>query len=285
MASAGTAVTLYWGGLFASRLGYAFLPSSVHPDSIIKLCIITAFVSMLALVLHVHPIVDAAAIALAGFASGPIFPSLIATTPARVGARHTANTVGLQVSIAAVGLASAVWANRGAMGLGTDSRAAHGVLDGAASSVSRFAPPGRRVTFREQTYKKPADRSTGFLRMDDCSAITVLVSRLAVAALLIGPRAALFATLLRRAHLALTGLVALPAFLALLTGLRSTALLILADLFWILAWLPVARRILLLLVTFRLVPHLLIAIPLVGRIVTLVRHGHGLLKMTLLTAL
>ncbi len=39
-----------------------------------------------------------------GIAAGPIFPSLIATTPARVGPRHTANTVGLQVSMGAVGL-------------------------------------------------------------------------------------------------------------------------------------------------------------------------------------
>lgn len=105
-ASAGTAVSLYWGGLFASRLGYALLPADVSPDTVIKLCIVTALGGMLALALNIHPLVDAAAIALVGFASGPIFPSLIATTPARVGPRHTANTVGLQVSIAAVGLAA-----------------------------------------------------------------------------------------------------------------------------------------------------------------------------------
>ncbi|MBL8267600.1 MFS transporter [Steroidobacter sp.] len=106
MASAGTAVTLYWGGLFASRLGYAFLPRGVSPDAVIKLCIIVALVGVIVLASSLHPLVDATAIALVGFASGPIFPSLIATTPARVGPKHTANTVGLQVSIAAVGLAS-----------------------------------------------------------------------------------------------------------------------------------------------------------------------------------
>lgn len=104
-ASAGTAVTLYWGGLFASRLGYAFLPSNVSPDTVIKICIITALAGILTLTLALHPLVDATAIAVLGFASGPIFPSLIATTPARVGPRHTANTVGLQVSVAAIGLA------------------------------------------------------------------------------------------------------------------------------------------------------------------------------------
>jgi fucose permease len=61
---------------------------------------------MLTLIFNVHPAVDAAAIALVGFASGPIFPSLIAITPARMGPRHTANAVGLQISIAAIGLAT-----------------------------------------------------------------------------------------------------------------------------------------------------------------------------------
>jgi fucose permease len=106
MATAGTAVTLYWCGLFASRLGYAFLPATVQPATIISLCIVTAFGAMALLALHVHPAADTVAIALVGFASGPIFPSLIATTPARLGPRHTANAVGLQISIAAVGLAA-----------------------------------------------------------------------------------------------------------------------------------------------------------------------------------
>jgi fucose permease len=106
MASAGTAVTLYWCGLFASRLGYAFLPANVRPASVIGVCIGVALLGMVILIANVHPAVDAAAIALVGFASGPIFPSLISITPARMGARHTANAVGLQISVAAIGLAT-----------------------------------------------------------------------------------------------------------------------------------------------------------------------------------
>lgn len=105
-ASAGAAVTLYWGGLFASRLGYAFLPANAEPDSIIKLCMIAALAGVVTLLLSFHPLADTAAIALMGFAAGPIFPCLIATTPARVGPRHTANTVGLQISMGAMGLAA-----------------------------------------------------------------------------------------------------------------------------------------------------------------------------------
>ncbi|MET0535606.1 MAG: MFS transporter [Steroidobacter sp.] len=106
MASAGTAVTLYWCGLFASRLGYAFLPANVRPAKVITVCIVAALLGMLTLIANLHPAINAAAIALVGFASGPIFPSLISITPARMGPRHTANAVGLQISMGAIGLAA-----------------------------------------------------------------------------------------------------------------------------------------------------------------------------------
>lgn len=106
MSAAGTAVTLYWGGLFASRLGYAFLPATVRPAVVVAVCMVAALLAMLTLIADLHPTVNAAAIGLLGFASGPIFPSLISITPARMGPRHTANAVGLQISIAAIGVAA-----------------------------------------------------------------------------------------------------------------------------------------------------------------------------------
>ena len=105
-AAAGTAVTLYWVGLFASRLGYAFLPARVRPTVVIGVCMATALVGTAALAMHLHPVIDTAAIIVIGFASGPIFPSMIATTPARVGPKHTANAVGLQISMGAIGIAA-----------------------------------------------------------------------------------------------------------------------------------------------------------------------------------
>jgi MFS family permease len=38
-----------------------------------------------------------------GLASAPIFPSMIATTPERLGAAHTANAIGFQIAAAALG--------------------------------------------------------------------------------------------------------------------------------------------------------------------------------------
>lgn len=103
--TAGAAVTIYWIGLFASRLGYAFLPSGTNPVRVIRASIVSAFAGIVVLMLDLSPVIDIATIALIGFASGPIFPSLISTTPARVGENHTANTVGLQIAMASMGLA------------------------------------------------------------------------------------------------------------------------------------------------------------------------------------
>jgi fucose permease len=98
-------VTLYWGGLFASRLGYAFLPTGLSPKRIVVACIVGALIAILLLVSNSGAVTDTIAISVLGFASGPIFPSLIAMTPARVGARHTPNAVGMQIAVAAVGVA------------------------------------------------------------------------------------------------------------------------------------------------------------------------------------
>ena len=46
---------------------------------------------------------------LLGFAVGPIFPLLIATTPARFGDAHAANGVGFQISAAALAQALLPW--------------------------------------------------------------------------------------------------------------------------------------------------------------------------------
>jgi fucose permease len=58
------------------------------------------------------PFAGASEIGLAclGFACGPVFPSLIAATPERLGAAHAPNAVGFQVAAAAVGQALLPWA-------------------------------------------------------------------------------------------------------------------------------------------------------------------------------
>jgi fucose permease len=54
--------------------------------------------------LDVNAGVTGVGLVLAGIACGPIFPSLIATTPGRVGVPHAANAVGFEIAASAVGL-------------------------------------------------------------------------------------------------------------------------------------------------------------------------------------
>src|SRR5205085_3087082 len=50
--------------------------------------------------LNLSQLSSALGLALIGFAAGPVFPSLIAATPRRVGDAHTANAVGFLISAA-----------------------------------------------------------------------------------------------------------------------------------------------------------------------------------------
>jgi hypothetical protein len=52
---------------------------------------------------NITPSLSFLGLALVGLAAGPIFPSLIATTPQRLGIAHTANGVGFQIAAAALG--------------------------------------------------------------------------------------------------------------------------------------------------------------------------------------
>ena len=103
MATAGTAVTVYWGALALGRVAFGLAPDALRPESLLppSIALAAAAAWLLALDLGVGPSVAVAA--LLGFALAPVFPALIAMTPSRLGAAHTANLVGIQVAAAALG--------------------------------------------------------------------------------------------------------------------------------------------------------------------------------------
>jgi fucose permease len=103
MAAAGAAVSTFWGGLMVGRLVFGVLPSRTSPSRLVRYCAASAALAAGLLGLGISHRVDLFAAASLGFASGPIFPCLIAITPQRFAQAHTANAVGLQVAAAAVG--------------------------------------------------------------------------------------------------------------------------------------------------------------------------------------
>jgi fucose permease len=103
MGSAGTSVSVFWGGLMSGRVVVGLLPEARHPHRLLRGAVATAGAAAGALTLDAGELVGLGAVAALGFACGPIFPSLMATTSARVGAEHAPNAVGMQVAAAALG--------------------------------------------------------------------------------------------------------------------------------------------------------------------------------------
>jgi len=101
--AAGLAVSGYWAGLTLGRLAAAAAGDRFGP---LRLLHASVAVTVTALVLywwgHWLP-VELLALAAAGFGLGPIFPALVALTPARVGPTATSRVVGFQIAAASAG--------------------------------------------------------------------------------------------------------------------------------------------------------------------------------------
>jgi fucose permease len=103
VADAGTAVTIYWGGLLVGRLVFGLVPERRHPRQLPLLAAAAAAASAVWVALARSGASNLAAVAVLGAACGPVFPSLIAATSRRLGEAHAANGVGVQIAAAAIG--------------------------------------------------------------------------------------------------------------------------------------------------------------------------------------
>jgi len=103
MMTAGTWVSLYWGIFTTGRILSGVVVGSASVPYLLRYCI--SGMALGALLLWLSPTNDVGLLGLAcmGFAAAPVFPSLIATTPGRLGAMHTANGIGIQIAAAVLG--------------------------------------------------------------------------------------------------------------------------------------------------------------------------------------
>ena len=103
--TAGMWVSVYWGSLTAGRFLSGAVVSFVSVYLLLRLCIISVALGATLLWLNITSMLSFVGLALIGLALAPIFPSLIATTPERLGHAHTANGVGFQIAAAVLGQA------------------------------------------------------------------------------------------------------------------------------------------------------------------------------------
>jgi fucose permease len=102
MMTAGTWVSVYWGALTVGRVLAGFAVGWVSANRLIRFCV-AAIVLGAALIWLNVPNLSFLGLGLMGLAAAPVFPSLIATTPTRLGAAHTSNGVGFQIAAAVLG--------------------------------------------------------------------------------------------------------------------------------------------------------------------------------------
>ena len=101
--STGMWVSVYWGSLTIGRLVSGVVVGFVPVSLLLRLCFIAAALGAVLIWSNLTTLGSLLGLALMGVSLAPIFPSLIATTPARLGAVHTANGVGLQIAAAVLG--------------------------------------------------------------------------------------------------------------------------------------------------------------------------------------
>jgi fucose permease len=91
------------GGLTAGRLLSGIVVGFVPVRLLLRLCIVGIGLGATLIWLHLADLLSFLGLALMGLSSAPVFPTLIATTPARLGDAHTANGVGFQIAAAVLG--------------------------------------------------------------------------------------------------------------------------------------------------------------------------------------
>jgi fucose permease len=103
---AGSAVTLFYAGLTAGRIGIGVLGSRLRVESLLRGCVLAAIAGALLFLIESNPVISVLGLALTGLAFGPVFPSMISATVSRVGEAHAGNAVSLQITAAAIGIAA-----------------------------------------------------------------------------------------------------------------------------------------------------------------------------------
>jgi fucose permease len=98
-------ISIYWGSFTVGRMIVGSIGARLSNMTLLRLSTIGALLGMLLLWLNLTEWLGFAGVALVGFALAPMFASLIAETPRRVGRRHVPNAIGFQIGVAGLGAA------------------------------------------------------------------------------------------------------------------------------------------------------------------------------------
>jgi fucose permease len=142
-AEAGAAAALFWAGLAFGRVAMGFLVDRVGAARLVRLAVGVALLASIGFAL-LPGAWAFAALALVSAGLSPVYPTLMALTPARLGAAAAVHAIGFQVAAATLGVAVLP----GLLGLAADAFGAEvvpGLLAGLALLlvllIRRLPPP------------------------------------------------------------------------------------------------------------------------------------------------
>jgi fucose permease len=103
--TAGFWVSFYWGTFTVGRILIGFFADRLGPRMLLRLSMYGGVLGAALLWWNVVPEMSYAGLAVIGFALAPLFPTLVAVTPERVGVAHTPNAIGFQLGFTGLGAA------------------------------------------------------------------------------------------------------------------------------------------------------------------------------------
>lgn len=103
---AGLWIAVYWGMFTLGRMVAGIFANHLGNHRLVLGSLILAFSGAVVLTWNPAPLIGLLAIGLLGFAFAPVFPAMVSGTGQRVGQKHLANTMGMQIAAAGIGAAS-----------------------------------------------------------------------------------------------------------------------------------------------------------------------------------
>lgn len=103
--AAGSLVTFYWSSLTAGRILFGQVAHHLRAEAVLRIGLIGAIVGALLFHRSVPLAANLVGACFLGLMLAPLYPTLMAITPRRVGTRFSAHAIGMQVSACAAGCA------------------------------------------------------------------------------------------------------------------------------------------------------------------------------------
>lgn len=104
-ALAGIWVGSYWGAFTIGRILAGIFTRKYPMGLLIKFCLLLTFLGTILLIWNPFLMSGFAGVVIIGFAIAPVFPGMVSLTGSRVSEKYMANTVGMQISAAGLGMA------------------------------------------------------------------------------------------------------------------------------------------------------------------------------------